>query len=75
MIITAILLWRRKLLGYLFAIPLLVFSILTGIGILATFLVMSSKGMPTSLVVELLFAVIVVVSLVLSVLYVREVKE
>lgn len=74
MIITAILLWRRKLLGYLLAIPLLVFSILTGIGILAMFLVMSSKGIPTSIVVELLFAIIVVVSLVLSVLYLREVK-
>jgi len=75
LIITAILLWRRKLLGYFLALPLLVFSILTGIGILAIFVVMSMKGMPTSLVVELLFAVIVVVSLVLSVLYVREVKE
>lgn len=74
MIITAILLWRRKPLGYFMAIPLLIFSILTGIGILAMFLVMSSKGMPTSLVVELLFAIIVVVSLVLSVLYLREVK-
>ena len=74
LIITAILLWRRKLLGYFLALPLLVFSILTGIGILAIFVVMSMKGMTTSLVVELLFAVIVVVSLVLSVLYVREVK-
>ena len=74
MIITAILLWRRKLLGYFLALPLLVFSILTGIGILAIFVVMSMKGMTTSLVVELLFAVIVVVSLVLSVLYLREVK-
>ncbi len=75
LIITAILLWRRKLLGYFLALPLLVFSILTGIGILAIFVVMSMKGMPTSLIVELLFAVIVLVSLVLSVLYVREVKE
>jgi len=74
MIITAILLWRRKLLGYLFAIPLLVFSILTGIGILTTFLAMSSKGMPTSLGVELFFAVIIAVSLILSVLFLREVK-
>ncbi len=72
MIITSILLWRRKLLGYIFAIPLLVFSILTGIGILATFLIMNSKGMPTSLGVELFFAVIILVSLVLSALYLRE---
>lgn len=74
MIITSILLWRRKLLGYLMAIPLLVFSILTGIGILAIFIVMSSRGMATSVVVELFFAVIVVISLVLSMLYLREVK-
>src|SRR6266487_2991847 len=74
MIITSMLLWRRKLLGYTFAIPLLVFSVLTGIGILATFLVMSSKGMPTSLDVELFFAIIILVSLFLSVLFLREVK-
>lgn len=74
MIITAILLWRRKLLGYILAIPLLIFTILTGIGILAIFVVMSMKGIPTSLVVELLFALIVVVSLVLSILFLREVK-
>lgn len=74
MIITATLLWRRKLLGYILAIPLLVFTILTGIGILAIFVVMSMKGTPTSLGVELLFAAIVVVSLVLSILFLREVK-
>jgi hypothetical protein len=74
MIITSISLWRGKLLGFLFAVPLLVFSVLTGMGILATFLIMSSQGMPASLGVELFFAVIIVVSLVLSVLYLREVK-
>jgi hypothetical protein len=75
MIITAILLWRRKLLGYILAIPLLVFSILTGIGILAIFVAMGINGMPTSLVVELLFVVIILASLVMCMLYVREVKE
>jgi hypothetical protein len=74
MIITSILLWRRKLLGYIFALPLLVFSIFTGIGILATFLVMSSQEMAVSLGVELFIAAIVLVSLVLSVLYLKEVK-
>lgn len=75
MIITSILLWRRKLLGYTLAIPLLVFSILTGIGILAIFFAMSIKGMPTSLGVEVFIAVIVVVSLLLSVFFLREMKE
>ncbi len=74
MLITAMLLWRRKLLGYLLAGPFLVFSILTGTAILVIFLAMSSKGMPTSFGVEIFIAVIVVVSLVLSVLFLREVK-
>jgi hypothetical protein len=73
-IITAILLWRRKLLGYIFAIPLLVFNILTGIGIVAAQFAASSKGLAASLGVELFIAAIVVVSLVLSVLFLREVK-
>src|SRR5436305_830685 len=74
MIITAMLLWRRKLMGYILAIPFLVFIILTGIGILAIFFVMSSKGMPVSVGVEAFFAVIIVVSLVLTVLFLRAVK-
>jgi hypothetical protein len=75
MLITVILLWRGKLLGSLLALPLLVFSILTGVGILATFLIMDMNGMSTSPVVELLFAVIVLVSLVLSVFFGRDVQE
>ena len=55
-------------------IQILVFSILTGTAILVIFLVMSSKGMPTSVGVEVFFAVIILVSLVLSVLFLREVK-
>lgn len=75
MIITAVLLWRRQFLGYFFAIPLLVFSILTGIGILAIDVVAFVRGMPVSLGVDLFIVVIIVVSLILSVLYVREVKD
>jgi len=74
MIITGLLLWRRKLWGYLLAGPLLVFSILTGSAILVIFHVMSSKGMPTSVGIEAFIVVIIVVSLVLSVLFLREVK-
>jgi hypothetical protein len=75
MIITAISLWRRKFLGYLFAIPLLVFSTLTGIGILAIDVVTGMRGLPTSLGIDLFIAVISVVSLVLSVLFARDVQE
>lgn len=74
MLITALLLWRRKLLGYLLGGALLVFSILTGTAILVIFLITSSKGMPTSIGVEAFIAIIIVVGLVLSVLYIREVK-
>lgn len=74
MLLTAILLWRRKFLGYVLALPMLVFNILTGVGILAMFLVMSSQGMAVSLGVEVLFALIVLASLVLSALYIKEVK-
>ncbi|MGZ3646400.1 MAG: hypothetical protein ACXVCM_21420 [Ktedonobacteraceae bacterium] len=73
MLIIGLLLWRRKLLGYLLAGPLLVFSILTGCAILTIFLVMSSKGMPTNVVVEAIIVVIIVVSLILSVLFLQEV--
>src|ERR1700738_3385591 len=74
MLLTALLLWRRKLLGYLLAGALLVFSILTGTAILVIFLVTSSKGIPTSVGIEAFIAIIIVVSLVLSVLFLREVK-
>lgn len=75
MIITAILLWRRRFLGHFFAIPLLVFSILTGVGIIAIDVVTGMRGMPTSPGVDLFIAAISGVSLVLTVLYVREVQE
>ena len=74
MLMTALLLWRRKLLGSLLAGPLLVFSVLTETAILVIFLVMSSTGMPTSVGIEVFFGVIIVVSLILTVLYLREVK-
>ena len=53
-----------ELVGYLLVGPLLVFSILTGTAILAIFLVMSTREMPTSIAVEAFFAIIIVVSLV-----------
>jgi len=72
--LTALLLWKRKTLGYLLAGPLLVFCALMGTAILVIFLVMSSKGMSTSIGVEAFIALIIAVSLILSVLYIREVK-
>jgi hypothetical protein len=74
MIITAILLWRRKLAGYILALPMLIFSILTGIGILAMFLVSNGAGIAVSPGLEIFFALIILVSFVLAVLYLKEVK-
>jgi hypothetical protein len=74
LLLTALLLWRRKLLGSLLAGSLLVFCTLMESVILSIFLVMSCTGMPTSIGVEVFFAIIIVVSLILSVLYIREVK-
>lgn len=75
MFLTAILLWRKNRVGYLFAIPFLVFNIITGAIILASFIVSGVKGLPTSVVVETIIVVIILVSLILSVLFLREVKE
>lgn len=74
LLVTARLLWRRKLLGSLLAGSLLVFCILMETVILSIFLAMSSIGISTSIGVEVFFAIIIVVSLLLSVLYIREVK-
>jgi hypothetical protein len=54
--------------------PLLVFSILIATAILSIFLVTGSQGIATSVGIEAFFALIVMVSLVLSVLYIRAVK-
>jgi hypothetical protein len=75
MIITAVLLWRKKLLGSLLAIPLLVFIILTAMGILAINITLSGKGMPANVGVAFFITTLIVVSLTLSWLYLRDVKE
>jgi hypothetical protein len=74
MLITTVLLWRKNLLGFLLAGPLLVFSVLMGTAILSIFLVTGSQGIATSVGIEAFFALIIVVSLVLSVLYIRAVE-
>lgn len=75
LMITAVLLWRRQPLGSLLAIPLLLFSLLISMGILAIFLVSGSKGLPTSLAVEIFIAGISVASLALCIVTLRDVTE
>ena len=49
MIITSVLLWRRNMLGFLLAVPLMVFSVTMGAGIISMFIISAIKGMPSSL--------------------------
>jgi hypothetical protein len=74
MIVTAILLWRREPLGALLAIPLLVFSLFTIVGILAIFVVTSLRGVATTAGVELVFGALALVCLLLTVIAVRDVR-
>ncbi len=75
MLLTAVFLWRGRLPGYLLALPLLVFSALTGIGILAIDLVMAMKGLPVNLGVDTFITAIVLMSLVLSVFYGKDAQK
>jgi hypothetical protein len=49
MVITSVLLWRRNMLGFLLAVPLMVFSVTMGAGIISMFIISAIKGMPSSL--------------------------
>ena len=49
MIITSVLLGRRNMLGFLLAVPLMVFSVTMGAGIISMFIISAIKGMPSSL--------------------------
>jgi hypothetical protein len=74
-IIASVSLWRRKALGYAFAVPLLVFITLTGFGILIMDSLLSAAGVPVSSGQEAFVVALVAVSLVLSWLYLRMVKD
>ncbi len=73
-IVTSVSLWKRKALGYAFAVPFLVFITLTGCGILIMDSLVSVTGVPVSPGQEAFVAALVVVSLVLSWIYLRATK-
>ncbi len=73
-IVTSVSLWRRKALGYAFAVPLLVFIMLTGFGILIMDSLVSAAGVPVSSGQEAFVAALVAVSLVLGWIYLRATK-
>ncbi|HEV2237361.1 MAG TPA: hypothetical protein VGR57_11935 [Ktedonobacterales bacterium] len=74
MIITAILLWRRQPLGALFAVPLLVFSFFTVLGILAIFVVTNLRGPASAVGGEMVFGAFALVCLLLTVIAVHDMR-
>jgi hypothetical protein len=63
MILTGIFLWRKKLMGYLFAAPWLTFSILMGSSIVATMIMEVMNGNFRAIVPLIMVGIIVLVSL------------
>lgn len=75
MIITSILLWKKSAAGYLFAAPLLIFSILTGAGILIANALIRLGGTSVSYVPDAVVGTVVGISIALAWLYLREVNN
>jgi hypothetical protein len=66
MTVTAVLLRRRRPLGFLFAAPLLVFTAAMGAAIMAMSWVMHGRGLPASLGVSAMMGMLVLISLFLT---------
>ena len=75
MVITSVLLLRRNMLGFLLAVPLMVFSVTMGAGIIFMFIISAIKGMPSSLPAGMIIGLIMLLSVYFSYLFLREVKE
>ena len=75
MIITSVMLWRRNMLGFLMAVPLMVFSVTMGAGLISMFIISAIKGMPSSLPAGMIIGLIMLLSVYFSYLFLREVKE
>ena len=73
-IISSILLWRRKALGLLLAVPLLVFMATMGAGIIAMFILSASNGGPSVLPAGLAIGTIMLLSTIFSYLFLKEIE-
>ncbi|MDD1749910.1 MAG: hypothetical protein LUO89_08540 [Methanothrix sp.] len=73
MVITSVLLWRRELLGFLLAVPLLVFSVTMSIGIIAMFIISASMGRPSSLPAGMIIGLLMLLSVYFSYQFLKEV--
>ena len=63
------------MLGFLMAVPLMVFSVTMGAGIISMFIISAIKGMPSSLPAGMIIGLIMLLSVYFSYLFLREVKE
>lgn len=75
MIIISVLLWRKNILGFLMAVPLMVFLVTMGLGIIATFFISAMKGMPSSLPAGVIIGLVMLLSSYFSYLFLKEIKN
>lgn len=75
MVITSIMLWKRRPTGYLFAVPFLMFAAIMGIGIISMLVVMSRRGVPGSMRFGVVVGIMVAASLLLLGLFLKDVKR
>jgi hypothetical protein len=61
MVIAAVLLWRGEFIGQLMAVPLLVFAVTMGLGIVAGFALSAARGLPYPLPAAVVVGAIMVV--------------
>ena len=73
-IIVSALLWRRKALGLLLAVPLLVFMATMGAGIVAMFILSASNGGASVLPAGLAIGTIMLLSTIFSYLFLKEIE-
>lgn len=75
MIITSYLLWKEKVLGYLMAVPMLVFAATMGLGIIAMFALSAIQGMSFPLPAAIMVGTIILLSTAFSYLFCKEIHE
>jgi hypothetical protein len=71
MVITSVSLWKKKLWGYLMAVPLMTFLATMGAGIIATLIIYSMKGMPSSLPAGMVVGAIMMLRAYFSYLFLK----
>lgn len=74
MVITAILIRRKNVIGSLLGVPLLVFSVTMGLGIFILMVISASRGLSYSLPAGIIVGLIILLSAYFSLLYLKEIK-